>query len=286
MHKLYILAIALLAILLLAPFTSPTPFFSEQKPEPHKPFRILIVPGHEPETGGAVYLDRKERDLVVEIGRRLGELLVADSRFEAVMTRDANGFDPLFSLYFENADKIMDWQYQKKVEAIAKVDSGELVEVKGVEHNSASKEAATYLYGINKWSDENGVDFIVHLHINDDTRKNRKIPGKYSGFAIYIPEKQFSNSVESRGFAEEVKKSLEKSYKPSTLKAEEGTVLEAQELIAMGRYGTLDVPAILIEYGYIYEPIFGKEKFDETSTNMAEKTYQAIVSYLFPEEQL
>ncbi len=180
----------------------------------------------------------------------------------------------------------MEWEHVKKAETIAKVDSGELLEVKGVEHNSASAEAATYLYGINKWSDENNVDFVLHLHINDDTRKNRKIPGKYSGFSIYIPEKQFSNSEESRAMAEEIKKKLEESYTPSTLKAEEGTILEAQELIAMGRYGTLEVPAVLIEYGYIYDPIFSKEKFDDTAADMAEKTYQAIVSRLSLSRQI
>lgn len=283
MHKLHLFVIALILIAVATPFTAFSPLspltISSDTPSKYK---ILIVPGHEPTTGGAIYLDRREREMVAVIGEKLEKLVGADNRFEATLTRNENTFQPLFKMYFESADRIMEWQGIKKAETIKKVESGELAEVEGIQHNSASQEASTYLYGINKWSGENDVDFIIHLHINDDVRKKRKIPGLYSGFSIYIPEKQYSNSKKSRELAEKVKEKLSEAYGASTLKAEADTIIEAQELIALGRYGTLDVPAILIEYGYIYENIFSEENFDKTATDMAERTYDALTSYLFP----
>ncbi len=246
--------------------------------------KLLIVPGHEPNDGGAIYLDRKERDMVLILSRELQQLFATDKRFEVMVARDESGFTPTFQSYFDaNADTIKLWQAQKKKETVELITSGTLKEIKEIEHNRASDVAALHLYGINKWLNDQRYDLVVHLHINDDNRKKRKTPGKYKGFSIYIPEKQFTASAKSRMVAESIKKELEQHFATSTLASEKGTVLESQKLIATGRYQTLDIPSVLIEYGYIYEPHFERGAFEQgVAQQMAEDTYRGITNVLFP----
>lgn len=258
--------------------------FHPEKTHTEDRVRVLIVPGHEPDSEGAVYLDRKERDLVVVIAKKLADLLSEDERVEVLVVRNENDFNQPLREYFDtHADEIRAWQSDMKESYKSIVEKGIIEDVKEIEHNNASADASLHLHGINKWSNENNVDLVVHLHVNDDVRKNRKKPGKYSGFSLYVPEKQFDNAEESMRLAEHMKVALSENFGTSTLKVEEKTIIESQDLIAVGKYNSLKVPATLIEYGYIYEPMFEKEIFErETAALMAEKTYRAIETYLFP----
>lgn len=265
---------------------SVVPILSKKEPatSPEKKTMIIIVPGHESKSGGAVFLDRKERNMVVTLAEDLKEKLQADGRFEIMLTRDKDGFLPPFDVYFKDRkEEIQTWMASKKEESNEKVASGTLKEVVSVEHNKATPEEALHLYGINKWANENHTEVIIHLHINDDVRKKRKIPGKYSGFTMYIPEKQYQNSTASRVLAEKLLPLFDESYNQSTLPVEKGGIIESQKLIALGRYGTLDVPTVLIETGFIYEPIFATSTFETvTSKTMADTIYRGLIFYLFP----
>jgi len=246
--------------------------------------RILIVPGHEPTDGGAIYKDLHERKIVVEIADALTSRLEAGGNIDVVVTRDNESWSLELQEYFDmNKDEINAWVVEQKEKTNKAIDSGELEEVESVQHNNAPANTALHLYGINKWMQEEGnnFDLVVYLHVNDDVRKNRKIPGKYSGFSIYVPESQYINSKSSKEFGEIINKNLKESYAPSNLKIEEDTIIESQELIALGRYQTLDeTPVALIEYGYIYEPIFSESERRETVETMANKTEQAIKVFL------
>lgn len=284
MHHYYktATAVALLALILVLPFDVLGPLAQKEKPPEIK--RILIVPGHEPTDGGAVYKDLKERKIVTDIARRVAWSLDNLENVEVMVARDDKSWAPALQEYFDaNRSEIISWTESHKMLTIAAIDSGELEEVESVQHNNAPAETALHLYGINKWVQEDGNDFdlIIHLHINDDNRKNRKVPGKYSGFSIYVPESQYVNAQASRKLGEILKEKLSEAYKPSTLDAEKDTVIESQELIAMGRYRTLDAtPVALVEYGYIYEDIFSAAKKEENIKTMSEKTVEAISTFL------
>ncbi|MCX6712456.1 MAG: N-acetylmuramoyl-L-alanine amidase [Candidatus Vogelbacteria bacterium] len=215
--------------------------------------KILIVPGHEPDFGGAEYKNLKERDLNLALAEKLKILLTQNPKFEVIMTRDTNGWNPVIKNYVDgNKKEIQAWVTSKKKEMDRLIDNGQVTEVKAeMGHANASTNSATLLYGVNKWAAENKVDIALHLHFND----NPKYQGKpnYAGFSIYVPEKQYVNSVPSKILAKDLMAELSKIQKVSTMKAESAGVIEDQELIAIGSHNIIDSLSILTEYAYIYE---------------------------------
>jgi len=145
-------------------------------------------------------------------------------------------------------------------------------------HRETPFEAAIFMYGVNKWAGENEVDLTLHLHFNN----NPKYKGKpnYEGFAIYIPEKQYQNSLSSRKIAEFLLAEITKVQKVSTMKAESKGIVEDQELIALGCYNTSLTPSLVVEYAYIYEDIMlAQDSRDNFITQMALSTAQALEIY-------
>ncbi|MFA5987257.1 MAG: N-acetylmuramoyl-L-alanine amidase [Candidatus Paceibacterota bacterium] len=245
--------------------------------------RVLIVPGHEPNYGGAEYRKIKEREVNLEIANKIFDLLSEDYRFKVYRTRDNNGWSIFLKDYFDNnMDKISLWKYEnlrimKRLMSSGKISSAE----NPVYHNNAAMSVADRLYGINKWANENKIDIVLHVHINDVPRKNVSKPGSFSGIAIYIPEKQYSNSRASKWVANYVLQALGEDFPTSNLPQEQIGVIEDQDLIAIGRYNTLDPVSMLVEYGYIYEPSFNdpsikQEKIDQ----MAKDTVNGIINAL------
>ncbi len=100
------------------------------------------------------------------------------------------------------------------------------------------------------------IDLLIHVHFNDHPRHSTRVAGSYSGHAIYVPERQYSNSRTSRAIADTIHARIAQHYPTSDLEAEKDGIIEDQELIAIGRYNTLDPASIIIEYGYIYESQF------------------------------
>lgn len=244
--------------------------------------RILLMPGHEPGFGGAEYRDLKEREMNVELVKKIQNIFENDPHFEIIVPRDNDNWAPEFSKYFtERWSDIVDFQTGQKEEMIRLLGNGGLSKVQnGVVHNKVPGEVALRLYGINKWVNDNNVDIAIHVHFNDYPRGNQSSPGDYTGFAIYVPENQYSNSKTSKTVADSIQLRLGKYFTTSNLPKESGGVVEEQELIAIGSYNTVDAPSMLIEYGYIYEPQF-KNSFirDVALSDLAEATYMGVKDF-------
>lgn len=220
--------------------------------------RILLVPGHDNEYWGTQFKDVKESDMTLLLGKELFDFLSLDNKFDVRITRDDRGYLPLFEKYFlDNKEDINNFSASKKQIMSELVSSGDVIKYEdGVFHNDAPSIMATRLYGINKWANENSIDLVIHIHFNDYPRRKKTSPGDYSGFSIYVPEKQYSNARTSKTVADSVAKQLITYYPKSNLPKEDSVVVEDQDLIAIGAFNTLDPASILIEYGYIYEPQF------------------------------
>jgi len=235
---------------------SATQLFAEQS---HK-IKILIVPGHEPNDGGAIYKGVKERDLNVQLARIVNDRLSQDPNLEVIMARDENGWNKDLQTYVEsNSIQIINWEKKMKDQMLGKVSTGEidLIDTDLV-HNDASSNAVLYLYGTNKWIDENNIDLVLHIHFNN----NPKINGRpnYRGYAMYIPERQYSNSSSSKVFANYLFDEIDKIQWKSNMPQEKDTIIEDQNLIAIGEYNTLKIPSVVVEYAYIYEPVMTKKQ--------------------------
>lgn len=225
---------------------------------PRRKLHILIVPGHDSEYWGTQFQGVKEADMTLALGKELGRLLSRDSEFEVTVTRDDVGYNPTFSSYFSQRQEPILAFISEKKKIMGDLESTGAVTAKtdGVFHNKAPSPVVVRLYGINKWANENQVDLVVHIHFNDYPRRKKKSPGDYSGFSIYVPEHQYSNARASKDVATIVSKQLQTYYPESNMPKEETGVVEDQDLIAIGAFNTLDPAALLIEYGYIYEPQF------------------------------
>ncbi len=243
---------------------------------------ILIVPGHEPAYGGTEYGSIKERDIVLMIADELETLLKKDKNISVFRTRNSNGWTSEFITHFEKEwANITTWVEDHKQKTIELLENGTITEVRGVEHNIAAPNVATRLYGINKWSNDNNIDIAIHLHINDVPRANTGDIGPYVGFAVYIPEKQYSNAKVSREIGSRIASRLKKVMKVSNYGQEEKGLIEDQELIAMGRYNTSEAASVLIEYGYIYESQFATEESQRAfAKKVANQTFLGLRDFL------
>ncbi len=228
---------------------------------------ILIVPGHDDEYWGTQFADIRESDVVVAIGQYLFDYLKTDPRINVQISRTQMGYNQIFSNYFvSNREQILTFIEQSKAVHQARVDAGEVQQVTNVPHNNAQPEVALRLYGINKWASENNIDIVLHLHVNDMGGRSWGEIGKYTGFSIYIPERQFDHSAVSAVVGEAIFNELRLKNATSSYPAESIGLIEDQDLIAIGARNTVKGAAALIEYGYIYEPHFQNLAIQETIT--------------------
>lgn len=247
--------------------------------------RILIVPGHSPNDGGAEYGSLKERDIAVELSQYLSQFLSSNSRFQIYITRDEKDWNPVFEKYFnENKDVISNWVQAHKAEINSMKKIGEFESRNpSVIHNKVSNSTAYNLYGISKWANENSIDIIIHVHFNDYPRYGSDTPGKYNGFAIYVPEKQYLNSSTTNTLSQAIYKRLAKYNPISNFPGEKEGIIEDQDLIAVGSYNSLDAASMLIEYGYIYEPQFTSLDLQEMALkDLAYQTYLGLHDFFDP----
>ncbi len=243
--------------------------------------RVLVVPGHDAESWGTQFNGLKEHDLNVAVGEELYRLLRKDSRIEAFLSQTTQGYDPVLLSYFQtHQDAVQKFINDQKGSMESFVSTGAVKRVVGVIHNTAPSETALKLYGINLWANENNIDVVLHLHFNDYPGRGKTASGKYSGFAIYVPERQFSNAKGSRSVAESIHKRLEHLYAPSDFPREGAGVVEDQELIAVGSNNSLNGAGMLIEYGYIYEPsLTNPETRTVVLHDLALQTYLGIMDF-------
>ncbi len=241
--------------------------------------KILIVPGHEPAYGGTEYNGLVERDLNVQLADELGKKLKANQNFEVIFARDKKNWNPLIRNFVaDNFTEIKNWRDAQEKEMGDLTAQGLIKSNQDLSHNSVPGTSAIMLYGINKWAGDNKVDITIHVHFNDNPKVNGK--PKYEGFAIYVPEAQYSNSSSSVVLAQDLMAGLKQVSKVSNFKKEAGGVVEDQDLIAIGRFNTADSLAALIEYKYIYEKVLqAKSSRDSFITAAASSTASAIVNF-------
>jgi N-acetylmuramoyl-L-alanine amidase len=253
---------------------------SNEKYSSDTPIKILIVPGHDDVNVGTYYGPITEAELNLSVAKELDNLLSNESEIETFVTRDDNGYNPIFAEYLsENRDEIMEFRNTKKSLMDNLIEEGSLDSYVNIQHNYAPSDVVELLYGINKFSNDNNFDITIHIHFNDYPGR-RKESGRYSGFSIYVPEKQYSNAEASFDLAYKIQQQLKLSFPVSDF-SKESEITESQDLIAIGSFNTANSAAILIEYGYIYESHFtdkyiGNYVVDE----LARQTYFGISNYL------
>lgn len=249
---------------------------ASQPSQPEK-IKILIVPGHEPESGGTEYGGYAERDIVVDIADDLAALLRSNPHYDVTIARSKDAWNPILSDYFnQHAADIAAFRAQQENLMLGYEEAGRIVPedaMQQIDHHTAADDVALRLYGINKWADENGIDIMLHLHINDYA--GRRGADGYTGFAVYIPEHQYSNANASRAIGDAVAARLNAYHATSTMPQEAVGVIEDQQLIAIGSNNSADSASVLIEYGYIYERQFR----DPAVRALAESEY-AYQTYL------
>lgn len=218
--------------------------------------RILIMPGHEPDFGGAQFNGYYEREFVVSIANQLAAELRTDPNLEVYVARGNAGWNSDFAYYFDRQGKKIERFVSDHKKAFEKLEKrGKLKEnEEQAAHNEARSDVALRLYGVSKWANENDVDLVLHLHLNDETDHAENVPGIHSGLAIYVPDTVYGNAKTSRALAEPIFERLNAYTATSTSGLETKGIVEDRELIAIGAYNTADMPSLLIEYGYIYEP--------------------------------
>lgn len=256
---------------------------------PRSDLRILIVPGHEPNYGGAEYSNLKERDINVELGQYLKGFLEENNNYKVFITRDQHGWNNTFSDYFvDNKEDILEWIN------LSKKDHSENLSIdksnnftSKVKHNYAAPEIATRLYAITKWSNENDIDVVIHVHINDNVGHGMHTPGKYSGFSIYVPDEQYGNSKTTKVLAKSIFERLRKYNPVSNLPVESEGIIDDPELIAIGSNNTSDAASLLIEYGYIYESQFSNPEVRRVATkDFAYQTYLGLQDFFDSQKSL
>lgn len=243
--------------------------------------RILLVPGHEPDYGGAEFGTIKERNMTVELARDLQQFLGNNNHYQVFVTRDTASWNPTFSNYFKSDwTGIKDWEEAHKDEILNLIRLGEFHPVTPeVFHNNAPTNVALRLYGIDKWADENDMDIVLHIHFNDYPYHGRA-PGKYSGFAIYVPQNEYDNSTTTEALANSIFKRLSKYNAVSDLSGESSGIVQDQDLIAIGAYNSVNAASMLIEYGYIYEPQFTSDSLRSAAIkDLAFQTYLGLEDF-------
>ncbi|MEQ1561395.1 MAG: N-acetylmuramoyl-L-alanine amidase [Nitrospira sp.] len=244
--------------------------------------KILVVPGHEPDFGGTEFGNIKEREMTVELGQKIKNLLENNPRYDVYITRDKTSWNETFLNYFSKDWKeIISWEKSKRKAYSDFLSSNhESRPPQIVKHNKVSDDVAIRLYGITRWANENNIDLILHIHFNDDAEHRKNVAGKYSGFAIYVPVNQFANGEESHEVAKNIMKYLSLDNGVSSLPQESTGIVDEARLIAIGANNTANPASILIEYGYIYEPRFLNDNNREfTLNNLATETYLGLDEY-------
>lgn len=242
-----------------------------------KKVRILIVPGHQTDTGGTEFNGVHERDIVVDIANTLAELLAQNPHYDTMISRTKSAWNPILQTYFDtHALEIETFKQSQALQMANYIASGRFIlEDDQVYHNTAPSAAALQLYGINKWTSDNEYDMTLHLHLNDYAGRRARSAGEYDGFMIYVPDSQYSNAAASRAIAEAITARLNRYHATSTLPKEDIGIVEDRELIAVGSNNSADGAALLIEYGYIYEPQF--QESSVRSVAIADYAYQTYL---------
>lgn len=247
-----------------------------------KPVSMLIVPGHDQAASGTSYRGISEADLTLATGQKLMALFAGEKNIAPLIARQDGWYIPALADFFvKSRATILEYRASQISLMDRLVSLGQVHSDIIVDHNVAPGEVALRLYGINLWANQNGVNFLIHIHYNDIPRANRAVPGPYTGFAIYIPEHQYSNYKGSLALAQAIEKSLEAhGHTVSTHPLEKVGIIEDQGLIATGSHNSVDAAAVLVECAYIYEPQLQTPALrDAAEQSYAASIYQGIENF-------
>ncbi len=252
--------------------------------------RVVVAAGHDEDHWGARFGDLKEEVLTRGISKHLTRFLEEDPYFSVTAVRDGEtgAYTPEFAQYFDTRrSEILEFMQTQREGMRARLFNGEVVRNVTIAHNPAPREVAIRLYGINHWANQRDIDLLVHLHVNDYPTRASGLPGKHSGFSVYIPESQYPNARASRAMAETLYAQLARFVGPSTLPGERAGIIESQELIALGSNASQESASLFIEYGYIYEPQFLNPVLREQMLQeLAFQTYVGIRRYFSEEDHI
>ena len=241
--------------------------------------KIMIVPGHDDISSGAYFGNVKESDMNLRVGEYLYKYLSDNKKIDVTLSRNRGGYDKNLDKYLKtNLTEIRNFYKSKKIIMRDLISNGKVQSNINVQHNSAPSRVVDILYGINKYVNDNEYDIVLHIHFNDYPGRTGK-NGKYNGYSIYVPERQFSNSEATVDLAKSISGSLNNLFSESNM-PRESEIIEDQELIAIGSYNTADPAALLIEYGYIYERQFHDPEIQEIIFNeLAYQTYLGLTDF-------
>src|ERR1035437_3468468 len=84
----------------------------------NKPYTILLVPGHDVNTGGASFNNIYERDVVVDLAQNISQLLSQDPKYKVIIARDKQSWNPIFADYLaNNKQSIIDFKNEHQAQA-------------------------------------------------------------------------------------------------------------------------------------------------------------------------
>ena len=241
------------------------------------------MPGHDTNTGGAQFRDIYERDIVVDIAEKIADELNTQSGYNVIVARNTQVWNPILQNYFDdNKQSIIDWKDALQATDKTLMATGqEKVVPDMASHSEVDSKSSLELYGINKWADDNDVDLVIHLHFNNTERADMNEPGSLHGFTMFIPDSQRENSTTSRAIAKDIFTELKKDFSPEIVNNDPDGLIEDQSLIALGASNTLTKPAMLIEYGYVYEEdLWTPSDREKTLSEMATETVAGIIDYV------
>lgn len=265
---------------------TPAPVASALPPVPVDKVKVLLVPGHDLVDVGASFNGTNEETLTRRLAGFLSRYLADDERFEVTTTRDVStgDYSPQFASFLAaSSSAITNFKTSLRTQMRQDLKEGTVQRNEPILHNRTTTRAGNVLYGINLWANEHQEDLTLHIHFNNYPRNAMTKPGVYSGYALYIPERQYDNATSSRAAAQSIEQSLHTGFHPSDLPIEKDTVIESQDLIAVGANNSRNSASVLIEYGYIYEPQIAD---DATLENMAKLTYDGLVERYFPQTEV
>lgn len=274
MQKNFFLTIFLIIIFLIIPLSS-------------QAFNVLIVPGHDNEFSGAAFKKMREADMTLTLAYVIAKKLRKIPEMKVTVARNSNGnYNKALTEYFIKDPKaISDFISEKKEESqIVKQNESLQIAKPSVPHANANTKVAYKLFAINKWANEQDFDIVLHIHFNDNYPRKNNVRGAYSGYTIYRPGSGFHNEKVSEDFAEKIGKEMGLVMNPSTMpfesmNANRNGVVADNKLIALGVHGTSSIPTVLVEYGYIYESLFGGKNQKSIFNTFADKTVSGIIEY-------
>ena len=251
--------------------------------------KILIVPGHDLVHSGTQFGSGKnlykEGELTLALGYALQKYFAQDAHIHTLVSRGVDGdyADWLKEYVEDHGSELAQFRKEHVAATQAATGNGLFVATTTVSHNVADLDTRTYLFAVNKYANDNGYDLVLHIHFNDYAGRKSGEVGEYTGFTIYVPDPQFSNSRASVAVAVSVRDALAQFMSGSTLPAESSILVPDQDLVATGEFGTRDGASFLVEYSYIYEQsLRTKETRASTLKQLAYESYMGIEQFFNP----